>query len=358
MSMRGTGVSFVIPVCNGQPWLEPVLASILAQVDDRPFEILAVEDGSRDESPQILARHASTGVLRVIEGPRRGAAAALNTAIRAANYPVICQVDQDVILQPGWMAALLEGLADPRVAAAQGYYATPRDGSIWARVMGLDLEMRYRGLLGRRVDHVCTGNTAYRAAALREVGLFDETLGYGYDNDISYRLVAAGYDLVIRQDARSIHRWRDTWRTYLAQQYGFGYGRLDIVAKHRRRASGDDVSQWTMMLHAPLMAVALAAVLSSAFLLAVGGRWDVTAAVAAAIIAALGVERLVAGIRAAVAFRDATPLLFPVVHCARDTAWAWAIVVWGARRLRGFASHPSHSMRPRHALGRVAGRRP
>ena len=55
-------------------------------------------------------------------------------------------------------------------------------------MMGRDLEQRYRRIRGDEVDHVCTGNTAYRASALHQVGLLDETLGYGSDNDLSYRL--------------------------------------------------------------------------------------------------------------------------------------------------------------------------
>jgi glycosyltransferase involved in cell wall biosynthesis len=344
------GVSYVIPVRNGAQWLEPVLDSVLAQADGRPFEILAVEDGSSDESPQILARYAAAGAIRVLDGPKRGAAAALNEAIKVARYPIICQVDQDVVLRPGWMTALVNSLVDTDVAAAQGYYETPLDAAVWARVTGLDLEMRYLHLLDRPVNHVCTGNTAYRADALRKVGLFDESLGYGYDNDMSYRLTAAGYRLMIRPEARSVHRWRDSSSTYLVQQYGFGYGRLDLVDKHRHRMSGDDVSQFSMMLHAPLMAAAVLGALVGAAQLVSGGAWRLPAVVAAVILAILAVERLIAGVRAAVTFRNGAALLFPLVHLARDLAWVAALAVWSARRLRGVGSRPSHSMRPRATL--------
>ena len=53
--------------------------------------------------------------------------------------------------------------------------------------MGLDVAPRYRQIQNAGdVDHVCTGNTAYRDT-VATVGLLDETLGYGYDN-FSYRL--------------------------------------------------------------------------------------------------------------------------------------------------------------------------
>jgi len=197
------------------------------------------------------------------------------------------------------------------------------------------------------VNHVCTGNSAYRAAALKEVGLFDEALGYAADNDMSYRLTAAGYRLVIRGEARSVHHWRDGWWTYLAQQYGFGYGRLDLVAKHRGRLTGDDVSRWSMMLHAPLMAVAIAAAVLALLLWAAGSSGVVPGLVAASVVGILAVDRLVAGLRAAIRLRDPAGLLFAPMHLLRDVAWAVAIMVWSVRRMRGIAPRPSDSMHPR-----------
>jgi GT2 family glycosyltransferase len=339
------GVTFVLPVRNGEPWLDEVLQSIRAQDDGRPFEVLAVEDGSTDASAAILARWAAGGAVRVIDGPRRGAAAAINLGIRLAAHPVFCQVDQDVILRPGWMCRLAAAVSLPGVAAAQGYYVTPGDGSVWARVMGLDLELRYGRLRGQDVDHVCTGNSVYRAAALREVNLFDEALGYGYDNDMSYRLAAAGHRLVFCREAESVHRWRETIGTYLAQQYGVGYGRLDLVAKHRGRARGDDVSGLRMILHAPAMLCVLAGFGLAAVLGATGGPWQPVALGAACLLGLLVLDRLVAGLEATIRFRDAAGLAFVPAHLLRDVAWAVALIVWGLRRLRGRGPRPSDSMR-------------
>ena len=88
----------------------------------------------------------------------------------------------------------------------------------------------------------------YRAAALHAVGLFDEKLGYGYDNDMSYRLAQPATGCCFCREARSRHHWRSGLLPYLVQQYGFGYGRLDLVARHRSRFRGDAVSPPGMML--------------------------------------------------------------------------------------------------------------
>jgi len=202
---------------------------------------------------------------------------------------------------------------------------------------------------------VCTGNSAYRAEALRRVGYFDETLGYGYDNDLSYRLRAAGYRLVFCRDAQSVHRWREGFGGYLVQQYGFGYGRIDLVAKHPRRITGDSVSPAGMMSHPVVMAIAMLSLLiglvASVAPMA-GLAWRPFALVAAALVAGLALERLAAGISAARRFRDATPLIFPFLHLGRDAAWVAAIAVWLTRRAFGRRSSPADSMRPREITSR------
>ena len=352
------GVTFVLPVLNGRRGLNEVLDGIAAQQDGRPFEILAVDDGSVDGSRLALRRHESADGLglRVLTGPGRGAAAAINCGIREAAHPVICQIDQDVILQPGWLTCVLAALTDPDVAAAQGHYVTAPGARFWARVMGRDLEQRYARIRVGHVNHVCTGNSAYRASALHQIGLLDERLGYGYDNDLSYRLTAAGHRLAFCRDAISVHRWREgAWR-YLRQQFGVGYGRLDVIARHPRRIAGDDVSGTMMMLHAPVMLLALSAALVTTAAAAMGYPSSVAGTLAAGLLFALMLERSVAGALAWRRTGDAAALGFCVAHLARDLAWSAAIVAWAVRRVARHADQPSHSMaRPTHRHGRTAG---
>ena len=339
-------LSVVIPVHNGAEWLERVLAAIRAAPYDGPIEIIAVEDGSTDNSPRILEAYARAGELTRVAGPRRGAAAALNAGIAAATHPLIAQIDQDVVIAPDWLERLVAPLQDPSVAAAQGHYVAAADAGPWSRVMALDLRERY-SQLGPWTNHVCTGNSIYRKSALLAVGMFDETLGYGYDNDMSYRLVAAGYRLAFCPEAVSTHYWREGLASYARQQYGFGYGRLDLVAKHRRRVTGDDVSRTMMMLHAGVMAGAIGLLLIAAAL-AVSGRSPAIPLIAAlAAIATLALERLVVGARAARAFGDSAGFWFAPAHLTRDVAWAAAIGMWTARRVLNVQRRPSESMRPR-----------
>jgi glycosyltransferase involved in cell wall biosynthesis len=342
--MTATSVSFVVPVHNGERWLSGALEAILAQSDGRAVEVIAVDDGSTDGSAAILRQFESRGAVRVLRTEGVGAAAAMNAGIREAAHPIICLIDQDVVLKPGWLEAVLAPFEDPAVGAVQGRFVVDPDAPAVARVAAMDVEQRYAAMGAGATSHVCTGNSAYRADALRDAGLFDESFGYGYDNDMSYRLMHAGHTLRFCPSAQSIHRWRDTLRGYLAQQYGQGYGRLDIVWKHPGWAAGDSVSPAAMMAHAPLMLIALGAAIAALALAVAGAPWRPVAWAGGAILAGLALERAVAGIRAAIRHRDAAGLLFPPLHLLRNAAWALAIVIWAARRLAGLGRHPSHSM--------------
>lgn len=341
------GVSVVVPVRNGAAWIEDTLAAIAEQDDRRDIELIVVDDRSSDGSPAILRRLASRWPLRLLSADGAGAAAALNTGVRAARFPIICQIDQDVVIRPDWMRKLTAELDNPAVGAAQGYFETDERAGWCGRAMNLDLEQRYAAIAGSLTGHVCTGNTAYRASALQRIGDFDETLGYGYDNDVSYRLLAAGYRLTICREARAVHRWREGLIGYLVQQYGFGYGRIDLVAKHPTRVTGDSVSPAAMMLQPVVTALAIVCSVAAAIAMVAGTDWRAPATAAAALLGAVVLDRLFAGIAAARRFRTVTPLVFPLLHLARNVAWVAAIVAWTSRRVAGRRSTPAHSMRPR-----------
>jgi glycosyltransferase involved in cell wall biosynthesis len=344
------GITVVVPVHNGASWLRDVVTAIEAEANGRPMEIVIVDDASTDDSRALALSLATHVPLRVLDGDGRGPAAAINLGVRDAQFSLICQIDQDVVVQKGWLSTLLDGFTDPRVAAAQGHYVPAPDAPLAAQIAGLDLEQRYAALAGTDMSHVCTGNTIYRASALTAIGGFDETFGYGYDNDTSYRLRAAGYRLLFCRDARSVHHWRGGLRGYCAQQYGLGYGRLDLLSKHPRRVTGDSVSPLGMMLHPVVMCAAIVSTLVAAAAgLSNAGWWFAPLALSAILVSVLAVERLSAGLAAARRSRRLVPLLFPLFHLVRDVVWVGAILMWCGRRLARIPTRPAHSMTARTA---------
>jgi glycosyltransferase involved in cell wall biosynthesis len=90
-------LSVVIPTYNRAPVLERCLEALQAQ-DPSADEVVVVDDGSDDDTPQVLARHPWVGAVR---RPNGGRAAAKNTGVEAARGDVVLFLDDDVIATPG-----------------------------------------------------------------------------------------------------------------------------------------------------------------------------------------------------------------------------------------------------------------
>jgi len=105
-------VSTIIPVYNRPVLLREAVASVLAQTY-RPIEILVVDDGSTDDSPDVASRLAleNSGEVIVVRQPHAGIAAARNAGLRQARGEFIQFLDADDLLMPGKFARQVEGLA-------------------------------------------------------------------------------------------------------------------------------------------------------------------------------------------------------------------------------------------------------
>lgn len=102
-------VSILIPCHNAAPWIAQTLESALAQTwPDR--EIIVVDDGSTDNSREIVSRFAGQGVRLIAQG-QAGAATARNHAFRECRGDFIKFLDADDLLAPGMLSTQVRALA-------------------------------------------------------------------------------------------------------------------------------------------------------------------------------------------------------------------------------------------------------
>lgn len=110
-------LSVVLPVYNGAPYLAAAIDSVLAQTRAAD-ELIAIDDGSTDESRGILARYPA---IRVVGQANAGCAAARNAGAALASGDAIAFADQDDIQGADRFARQIEALqADPGLGFVVG----------------------------------------------------------------------------------------------------------------------------------------------------------------------------------------------------------------------------------------------
>jgi len=191
-------ISVLLPVRDAAPWLGTSLASLFRQTF-ADFEIVAVDDGSRDASGAMLDRAARRDArLRVIHTPPRGLPQALNTGLAAARGRWIARHDADDVSHRRRLELQHAFAAEhPRVdvigtrlrlfpltAAGAGM----RRWAAWHNALLDHDAMAAEALIDSPLAH---GTAMIRKSALDEVGGWAER-GWAEDLDLWLRLLASG----------------------------------------------------------------------------------------------------------------------------------------------------------------------
>jgi cellulose synthase/poly-beta-1,6-N-acetylglucosamine synthase-like glycosyltransferase len=305
------GVSIIIPVYNAEHTLKVCLQSVVNLRWDGKREIILVNDGSNDSSAKIANFFSE---IRIIESSHQGAAHAINLGLKEAQYDIAVLFDADAVPEKDWLEKIIPGFSDPSIAAIGGSLVTANKSAI-GMIAGYDVEMRLKKA-PEDINHLSTANTAYRRDSIIKIGLLNEELQAGYDVDLSRKLKAAGYRLLLRHDVRCGHYWKDTLADYLRQQYNYAYFRINIT--FRSGPAHDDVTGPGMVAQVPFTFFVL--LLSIFGSLVFPWAWFTLF-----ILLFIHFPETVTLIYEK---RNPRILLLPLIFTLRDLCWAGAAVIW------------------------------
>ncbi|MGC4031253.1 MAG: glycosyltransferase [Tepidisphaeraceae bacterium] len=239
--MSGPAVSVVMSVYNAQRYLREALDSILWQTFT-DFEVVVIDDGSKDDSLFILRDYESRdNRIRIISRPNKGLTVSLNEALAAARGEFIARMDADDVADPNRFekqVAFLRDNADVVVVGSSvelvdpygvhiGFVNYPTDHA------DIDKRLIQKGE-GGVLPHPAT---MLRAAAVKAVGGYREEFNNSEDLDLWLRLAETGKvanlpDVLLkyRRDLGSVsHTKRDNQLRMKSQIVGQAYARRGLT---------------------------------------------------------------------------------------------------------------------------------
>jgi len=217
-------VTVIIPHWNGIAVLEPCLRSLAASTYPR-LEVVVVDNASSDGSVAFIQREFPT--VRVLQNSEnRGFAGGCNTGLRQLKSELFLILNNDTTHEPDWIEHLVTQLnSDPKIAAVQPKIMSASEPDTFdyaGGVGGLIDMLGFPYALGRIFttreqddgyydtprDIFWASGTALllRAAALEEVGLFDEDFfAHMEEIDLCWRLQNAGWRVVNAPQSKIYH---------------------------------------------------------------------------------------------------------------------------------------------------------
>ncbi|MBN1890300.1 MAG: glycosyltransferase family 2 protein [Thermoflexales bacterium] len=222
-------LSVVVCIYNGEEYLRRCVEALLAQGYPRDrYEIILVDDGSRDSSRQIcetiLDRHAGQlPKLAYVYQKNAGLANARNTGIYLAQGEIVAFIDQDAVAHVDWLSRLLEGFSTDQLAVVGGRIELLNRESQIARFNHI---VRYHQEFGPKeyVSHIIGANMAYRCPIVRQIGGFHPYFRYrGDETNLVRRLLAQGYTFGVAPQAIVYHKHQDSVSLWMRTEYQEGH---------------------------------------------------------------------------------------------------------------------------------------
>jgi GT2 family glycosyltransferase len=301
-------ISLVATVKDARSHVDAFLSSIRAQTR-QPDEVVVVDGGSTDGTWEAL--HEADGIIALRE-PGANIARGRNVAIRAAAHDVIAVSDADCVLDPEWLARILEPIERGADVAA-GFYRPFGSSLLDVCAAAVSLpdadELRPGWMPSSR-------SLAMKREVFEQAGAYPEWLEIGEDMYLNHRLVELGARMELAPEAVVLWRMRPTlagtWRQYA------------------RYAEGDAVAGLYPHRHA----IRFATYTFGAFAL-VSGRWwaRVFAVAGAAAYAARPVRRVLRRLPPGSPKRAAAVAALPAMMAFVDAAKMWGYLRGSARRV-------------------------
>lgn len=242
MPRRIPMVSVVICAYNAERTMRACLESLRA-IDYPNFEVVIVDDGSRDRTAEVAAEFPE---FRLVRQPNRGLSIARNVGLHAARGEIVAYTDSDCVVDPHWLTLMVNAMVEGDMDGCGGpNYAPPEEGRIEACVAAAPGAPCHVLTAEDRAEHLAGCNMVFRKSVLIALGGFDpQFTAAGDDVDICWRALESGFVLGFCPGAFVWHFRRNTISAYYGQQRGYGRAEALLYFKYPQRFNALGQVMW------------------------------------------------------------------------------------------------------------------
>lgn len=228
-------VSVVVCAYNAATTLRECLTSLSA-LDYPDYEVILVDDGSRDDTSRIAHEFPR---IRCVRQTNHGLSYARNVGAQHAQGEVIAYTDADCVADEDWLRCLIQAMHDQGVSAIGGPNITPHSDGWSAHCVAASPGNPSHVMFDdRHAEHIPGCNMAFQRGALESLGGFDHQFRTaGDDVDLCWRLLDVGETIGYAPGAFVWHHRRENVQAYLRQQIGYGRAEALLHFMHPHRFS-------------------------------------------------------------------------------------------------------------------------
>lgn len=234
-------VTILVPAYNEGAVIQGSIRSLL-QLDYPRYEILVIDDGSKDDTTvkaSVYAGEHGRATVRVITKPNGGKARALNTGIAQASSEFILCMDGDSALHPQTLRRAIRHFQDPAIGAVAGSVKVVNRTNLLSSLQaleyieGLNMVRAAQGFF-RMVNIIPGPIGIFRKSALEKVGGYDHDT-FAEDCDLTLKLLLEGWQVNYEPGAIAYTEAPEKMLDLLKQRYRWTRGILQAISKHKSR---------------------------------------------------------------------------------------------------------------------------
>jgi glycosyltransferase involved in cell wall biosynthesis len=230
-------VTVAIPARNEERFIGRCLEAVLAQTY-RNMEILVVDGGSSDSTPDIVAEYAVRWPsIKLLSNPRAIVPVSLNLAARAAAGSWFVRIDAHSTVCPDYVERAIAHLRTGRWAGVGGRIdpvgLTPAGRAVAVAMgsrFGIGNAVHHYGRSPVATDHVPF--PAYPTALVRDLGGWNESLTVNQDFEFDYRVCQAGHRLLYDPALAITYFGQQSIPGVFRQFRRYGRGKAQVILLH------------------------------------------------------------------------------------------------------------------------------